>query len=82
MAPYRSAFPSIFASGSDFVLGLGALCLGTAGQALTRANSIKRWRRRDRSEAGQNDAFQAAMKTVLVRVTGGARRRTIRRWRR
>ena len=52
-------------------LGWVALCLSDAGLALTRGELYQATAPvGDRSEAGQNDAFQTAMKTVLVRVTG------------
>jgi len=56
-------------------VGLAALCLGDAGFAMTRAELYQATAPvTDRSEAAQSAAFQAAMKIVLVRVTG---RRTV-----
>src|ERR1700686_1078004 len=52
-------------------LSLAALCLGDAGLALTRAELYQASApMADRSEAAQTEAFQTAMKIVLVRVTG------------
>jgi uncharacterized protein len=52
-------------------LGLAALCFGAAAPALTRAELYQATAPvTDRSEAAQAEAFQAAMKVVLVRVTG------------
>jgi uncharacterized protein len=52
-------------------LSLAALCLGNAALALTRAELFQATvPAADRSEAAQAGAFQAAMKMVLVRVTG------------
>jgi uncharacterized protein len=52
-------------------LTLSALCLGTAAAALTRAELYQATVPvADRSEAAQTAAFQTAMSTVLVRVTG------------
>jgi uncharacterized protein len=52
-------------------VGAAALCLGDAGFAMTRAELYQATAPvTDRSEAAQNAAFQAAMKIVLVRVTG------------
>jgi hypothetical protein len=51
--------------------GIAALCFGDAGIALTRAELYQATApMADRSEAAQTEAFQAAMKIVLVRVTG------------
>ena len=51
--------------------GLAALCLGTAAPALTRAELFQATAPMpERSEAAQTAAFQAAMKIVLIRVTG------------
>lgn len=48
-----------------------ALCVGNAGLALTRAELYQATAPvADRSEAAQTAAFQTAMRTVLVRVTG------------
>jgi hypothetical protein len=52
-------------------LGLAALCFGGSGLALTRAELYQATAPlADRSEAAQTEAFQSAMKIVLVRVTG------------
>jgi hypothetical protein len=52
-------------------LSLAALCFAHAGLALTRAELYQATAPlTDRSEAAQTEAFQAAMKTVLIRVTG------------
>ncbi len=51
--------------------GLALICLANAGLALTRAELYQASAPvADRSEAAQTAAFQAAMKAVLVRVTG------------
>jgi hypothetical protein len=72
MAPYCSVyfrrFPHLAAI---LCLSLATLGFGTKVQALTRAELYQAVAPAgDRTEAGQNEAFQAAMKTVLVRVTG------------
>jgi hypothetical protein len=52
-------------------LSVAALCLSNAGLALTRAELYQASApMADRSEAAQTEAFQTAMKIVLVRVTG------------
>src|SRR6266851_9593597 len=52
-------------------LGIAALCFGDAGLALTRGELYQASAPiADRSEAAQTEAFQTAMKIVLVRVTG------------
>jgi hypothetical protein len=52
-------------------VGLGALCWGHASLAITRAELYQATApSTERSEASQAAAFQAAMKIVLVRVTG------------
>jgi hypothetical protein len=52
-------------------LGLAALCFGDSSLALTRAELYQATApMADRSEAAQTEAFQTAMKIVLVRVTG------------
>jgi hypothetical protein len=52
-------------------LGLAAWCCGDAALALTRAELYQATAPvADRSEAAQSEAFQTAMKMVLVRVTG------------
>ena len=56
---------------SVFCLCLAALCATRPGGAATRADLYQAAAPvADRSEAAQTAAFQAAMKTVLVRVTG------------
>jgi len=53
------------------VIFLIALCLGDAAVAFTRAELYQATApEADRSEAAQTAAFQAAMKVVLIRVTG------------
>lgn len=50
---------------------IAGLCLGEAAAALTRAEMYQATAPvADRSEAAQTGAFQIAMKTVLIRVTG------------
>lgn len=52
-------------------LSIGVFCLAGAGYALTREELYQAMvPMSDRSEASQSAAFQAAMKVVLVRVTG------------
>ncbi len=52
-------------------LSVAALCFGDASLALTRAGLYQAAAPvADRSEAAQTEAFQSAMKIVLVRVTG------------
>ena len=52
-------------------LGMAGLCFGDAGLALTRAELYQALApMADRSEAAQTEAFQTAMKIVLVRLTG------------
>jgi hypothetical protein len=52
-------------------LSVVALCFGNAAIGLTRAELYQATApMADRSEAAQTEAFQAAMKIVLVRVTG------------
>ncbi len=72
MAQYRSVFFRRYLRPAVILcLGWIALCLGDVGLALTRAELYQAVAPAgDRSEAGQNEAFQSAMKTVLVRVTG------------
>jgi uncharacterized protein len=72
MSQYFSGFslrnlrPAVF-----LCLSVAALCLGDAALALTRAELYQATAPvADRSEAAQTGAFQTAMKTVLVRVTG------------
>jgi hypothetical protein len=72
MAQYPSVFSLRFLSPAAILcLGLAVLCPTDAGFALSRAELYQATApAADRSEAGQNDSFQTAMKTVLVRVTG------------
>lgn len=72
MTQYLSAFlgrylrPALL-----FCLGVAALCAADGVQALSRAELYQATAPvTDRSEAAQTAAFQAAMKIVLVRVTG------------
>jgi uncharacterized protein len=72
MSQYFSGFslrnlrPAVF-----LCLSVAALCLGDAALALSRAELYQAAAPvADRSEAAQTAAFQTAMKTVLVRVTG------------
>jgi uncharacterized protein len=72
MSQYFSGFslrnlrPAVF-----LCLSVAALCLGDAALAVTRAELYQATAPvADRSEAAQAAAFQTAMKTVLVRVTG------------
>jgi hypothetical protein len=54
-----------------FWVCIAALCLGEAAAALTRTEMYQAMAPvADRSEAAQTAAFQNAMKTVLIRVTG------------
>ena len=54
-----------------FWVCVAALCLGETAAALTRAEMYQAMAPvADRSEAAQTAAFQNAMKTVLIRVTG------------
>jgi len=62
----RNLRPAVF-----LCLSAAALCLGNAALALTRAELYQATvPLADRSEAAQSAAFQTAMRTVLVRVTG------------
>ena len=62
----RNLRPAVF-----LCLSLAALCLGNSAPALTRAELYQaKAPLADRSETAQTDAFQAALKIVLVRVTG------------
>jgi hypothetical protein len=72
MASYRSVYFRLFLHlAAILCLSVAALGFGTAVQALTRAELYQALvPAGDRTEAGQNEAFQTAMKTVLVRVTG------------
>lgn len=72
MAPYRSVYFRRFLHLAGILcLSVAALGFGTEVEALTRAELYQALAPAgDRTEAGQTEAFQAAMKTVLVRVTG------------
>jgi hypothetical protein len=72
MSQYISVFSLRNLRAAVFLcLSLAALCLGNEALALTRAQLFQATAPvADRSEAGQTAAFQAAMKVVLVRVTG------------
>ncbi|MGB6307421.1 MAG: DUF2066 domain-containing protein [Steroidobacteraceae bacterium] len=72
MAQYISVFSLRNLPAAVFLcLSLAALCPGNAALALTRAQLFQATAPLDdRSEAGQTAAFQAAMKVILVRVTG------------
>jgi hypothetical protein len=72
MAPYHSVyFLRILRLAVILCLSAAALGLGTAARALTRAEVYQAVAPAgDRTETGQTEAFQTAMKTVLVRVTG------------
>jgi hypothetical protein len=72
MARYRNVFSRRFLSPAAILcLSLAVLCPADAALALSRAELYQATAPApDRSEAGLNDAFQTAMKTVLVRVTG------------
>ena len=64
MAQYLRRFSIVWAC-------VAALCLGEAAAALTRAEMFQATVPvADRSEAAQTAAFENAMKTVLIRVTG------------
>ena len=64
-------FPRNLRSAVILCLSVAALCFGDAGIALTRAELYQASAlMTDRSEAAQTEAFQTAMKIVLVRVTG------------
>jgi hypothetical protein len=72
MARYHGVFPLRFLRAAAILcLSVAALCLADAGFALSRAELYQATAPApDRSEAGQNEAFETALKTVLVRVTG------------
>lgn len=72
MAQYPSVFSLRFLSPAAILcLGLAVLYPADAAFALSRAELYQATAPApDRSEEGQNDAFESAMKTVLVRVTG------------
>src|SRR5579863_2753566 len=72
MARYPKVFSRRFLSPAAILCFAWAVfCPAEAGFALSRAELYQATAPApDRSEAGLNDAFQTAMKTVLVRVTG------------
>jgi hypothetical protein len=72
MSQYFSVlFPRNLRSAALLCFSLAALCPGNAALALTRAELFQATApMADRSEGAQTAAFQAAMKTVLIRVTG------------
>ncbi len=72
MASYRSVNIRRFLHlAAILCLSAAALGFGTQVEALTRTELYQAVvPAGDRTEAGQNEAFQTAMKTVLVRVTG------------
>ena len=72
MSQYFSVFsPRNLRPAVLLCFGLAVFCLGNVTLALTRAELFQATvPAADRSEAAQAGAFQAAMKTVLVRVTG------------
>jgi len=72
MAPYRSEnFRRFLHLAGILCLSVAALGFGSEVEALTRAELYQAVApAADRTEGGQTEAFQTAMKTVLVRVTG------------
>jgi len=72
MSQYFSGFfDRYLRSAAVLCLSAGALCFADASLAMTRAELYQATApATDRSEAGQSAAFQAAMKIVLIRVTG------------
>ena len=72
MAQYLRSFSKRFLRpAAVFWVCIAGLCLGEAAAALTRAEMYQTTAPvADRSEAAQTAAFQNAMKTVLIRVTG------------
>jgi hypothetical protein len=72
MAQYPKVFSLRFSSSAAILCFAWAVFYpAEAGFALSRAELYQATAPApDRSEAGQNDAFQTAMKTVLVRATG------------
>jgi uncharacterized protein len=72
MSQYLSSFFDRYLRPAAIVcLGFAALCAATSGIALTRTEVYQATAPvTDRSEAAQSAAFQAALKIVLVRVTG------------
>ena len=71
MAHFFSVFSLLILRPAVF-LCVGAAALGWAnpGVAMTRGELYQATASTDRSEAGQSEAFQTALKIVLVRVTG------------
>jgi uncharacterized protein len=72
MSQYLSSFFDRYLRPAAILcLGFAALCVATSGIATTRAEVYQATApQTDRSEAGQTAAFQAALRIVLVRVTG------------
>jgi uncharacterized protein len=72
MSQYLSSFFDRYLRPAAILcLGFAALCAATDGIATTRAEVYQASApQTDRSEAGQTAAFQAALRIVLVRVTG------------
>jgi uncharacterized protein len=72
MSQYLSSFFDRYLRPAAILcLGFAALCAATSGIAMTRAEVYQTTApQTDRSEAGQTAAFQAALRIVLVRVTG------------
>jgi hypothetical protein len=72
MAQYLRRFSERYLQAAALVwVCLAGLCLGESAFALTRAEMYQAAAPvADRSEAAQTAAFQSAMKTVLIRVTG------------
>jgi hypothetical protein len=72
MSQYSSSFFDRYLRPAAILcLGFAALCAATSGIALTRTEVYQATTpQTDRSEAGQTAAFQAALRIVLVRVTG------------
>ena len=72
MSQYLSSFFDRYLRPAAILcLGVAALCVATSGIALTRTEVYQATApQTDRSEAGQTAAFQAALRIVLVRVTG------------
>jgi hypothetical protein len=72
MSQYSSSFFDRYLRPAVILcLGFAALCAATSAIALTRTEVYQATApQTDRSEAGQSAAFQAALRIVLVRVTG------------
>jgi hypothetical protein len=68
---FRSISACRLRPGAILSLCLVALCISSVGRAMTRAEMYQATAPvADRSEAAQSQAFQNAMKIVLIRVTG------------